>query len=168
MSQPRPATELLTDADRATILALHAAGKSRNDIAREVQRSGSTVTKVVHQAGLTFDRTATEAATRARRADFRAVRAELSEKLLNDALLLREQIWEPHEYIEHGGKDFLEARWHQDEPAPVDKLKLMQATASAIGRHLDIERHDAEDGASDARAMLLELGRALGVKGPEQ
>jgi len=153
----------ITPEERDRILALHREGKSRNDIARETGRSAGSVTAVVKQAGLAFDRAPTKAATEAKAVDCRARRAQLELDLLEDAQRLRKQLWEPHVYIDHGGKDYCRVTWTQDEPTPTDKLKLMQAASAAIDRSLRISDHDTDNGTEDAKAMLTSLGRALGI-----
>lgn len=79
----------VTEATRGRIVALAQAGRSRNSIARELDVSGATVTDVCARAGLTFDRGATEAATRAARADAQARRNALIPALLDDVELAR-------------------------------------------------------------------------------
>lgn len=134
----------LTDDELTQIRRLHAAGTTRNDIARILERSGSTISKAAAKLGLSFDREQVKAATEARVADARARRAELMSTLLDDAERLRGQIWEPHEYRDHGGRDFVEQKWIQDEPTPTDKLKLMQATSSALSTSMRLDLHDAD------------------------
>ena len=135
----------LTQADRDQVAALHAQGFGRNAIAAKIGRSASTVTTIARDLGLSFDRTATEAATRAAVADAKARRTALMHTLLDDAARLRAQLWQPHEYIDHGGRDFEEARWTQPEPTPADKRHLMQAAAIAVDRSLKLDLHDADD-----------------------
>lgn len=134
----------LTDAERDRIRALHGQGMGRNDIAAELGRSQSTVSKVAAELGLSFDRSRTEAATTAKVADAKARRAALSLALIGDAERLRSQMWVPTEYRDHGGKDFIEARWVQEEPTAADKLKLMQAAGVAVDRSLRLEQHDTD------------------------
>lgn len=134
----------ITDAERQRITELHAAGKTRNDIAADLGRAPSVVSKVASQLGLSFDRSATKAAVEAHAVDAKAKRAALLANLLDDAARLREQIWAPHEYVDHGGKDFDEARWIQKEPTAADKLKLMQAAGIAVDKSLRLEQHDAD------------------------
>lgn len=55
---PRP----ITDADRERVRELHVQGKTRNDIAREIGRAPSTVSKPARALGLPFDRSKTAAA----------------------------------------------------------------------------------------------------------
>lgn len=150
MGKPRP----ITETDRQRVRDLHAVGRNRNQIAKELGRSGSTVSKIASELGLSFDRTAVKAATEARVADARARRSALMLDLLGDAQRLRVQLWQPHEYIDHGGKDFYEARWTQDEPTAADKLKLMQATSTAASTSLRLDVHDG-DGSNETVGSLL-------------
>lgn len=153
----------LTDAELARIRTLHAAGTSRNDMARILGRSGSTISKAAEQMGLSFDREMVKAATAARVADARARRADIMHKLLDDADRLRGQIWEPHEYRAHGGRDFVEQRWTQPEPTSADKHKLMMATSAALTSSMRLDLHDVDSGASTAKSMLGALAAGLGV-----
>lgn len=153
--------------DHDTQLAsLHAQGLSVRQIA---DRMGMTKTRVAdraRKAGLRWDRAQTAAATRAVVIDAKARRALLEHKLLDDAERLRAQMWEPHEYIDHGGKDYVEVRWTQAEPTPTDKLKLMSAATQAIDRSLKIAQHDSDGGAHEATSMLQRLADAIGVPEP--
>ena len=87
-----PAANALKPAERKRILALHADGMSRNDIARTVKRSSSTVTRIVHEAGGTFDRTATKAATEAKTVDASARKAQARLNELEILELMQKQI----------------------------------------------------------------------------
>ena len=79
--------EPITDRDRKQVHRLHAAGKSRNAIAREIKRSASTVSKIAESLGLTFAGGArVAAATEARRADAAARRELLADEALDGAL----------------------------------------------------------------------------------
>lgn len=144
----------VTDRERERVRELHAQGLGRNQIAVELDRSAGTVTAIAKQLGLSFDRAKTAAATVAKVQDAKAIRAQLAIDLLSDARRLREQIWQPHEYIDHGGRDFSEARWQQAEPTPTDKLKLMQATRQALDGSLRLDQHDG-DGSNETVGSLL-------------
>lgn len=152
---------VVTDEHRDRVADLHARGYGRNAICRELGLSAGTITNICQHAGLTFDRAATKVAVAARKTDAAALRSELELQLLEDAQRLRAQVWQPHEYIDHGGKDFAETRWTQQEPSPVDKLKLMQAAGIAVDRSLRLG--DKDDEVEAARSMLVELFTAMGV-----
>lgn len=153
----------LTDAEKDRIRQLHADGATRNDIARDLGRSPAAITGFCQREGLTFNRSATVAATVAKRADAAARRAAIAEKLLDAADRLADQAFAPHEYIDHGGKDFVEVRWTQKEPAPADKLKLIQAAGIALDRHVKLVELDKGTEIAAAASMLGRLVEALGV-----
>ncbi|MEV4053020.1 helix-turn-helix domain-containing protein [Amycolatopsis sp. NPDC049688] len=158
MARARP----ITDEDKRRVRDLHAAGESRNAIAEAIGRSGATVSKIAAELGLSFDREAVKAATEAKVADARARRAALMLDLLDDAARLRAQLWTPHTYVDHGGKDFVREVWTQPEPTAQDKLKLMQATATAANTSMKLEEHDTGSGGVDgAKSMLGALAAGL-------
>lgn len=152
----------ITEEDKRRVRDLHAAGESRNAIAEAIGRSGASVSKIAKELGLSFDRSKVKAATEAKVADARARRAALMLDLLDDAARLRKQLWVETTYIDHGGKEFYEARWTQPEPSAVDKLKLMQATATAANTSMKLEEHDTGSGGVDgAKSMLGALAAGL-------
>lgn len=157
----------ITEAQRQQILDLHAAGTSRNDIARQVGVSGSTVTKTVTDAGGTFDRTATTAATEARKADAAALRAQLELDYLEDAQRLRAQLWQPCKAFNFGGKDNTYAETNLTEPVFADKLKIMQASTTATAASLRIEAARADGGLTAARSLVDNLLVGFGFKQPD-
>jgi hypothetical protein len=147
-----------------TILDMCREGVGRNEIARRTGVNGQAVSGIVKRAGLSFDAPVkVRAATARRAADLKQRRIELSARLLDEAEAALDAIRKPIHYTEHGGKDFDRVDWDSNEPIPADKLRLMQTAAAAIGRHLNLEQHDAENGAEDAKSMLAQLGAALGV-----
>lgn len=79
----------ITDHDRDQVRQLHAQGKNRNAIAREIGRAQSTVSKIARELGLTFDRSRTAKATEAKVADAKERRAELATLALDDAHAMR-------------------------------------------------------------------------------
>lgn len=160
---PRGRENPVTATERDRVADLHSRGFGRNAIQRETGLGAATVTKICKDLGLTFDRAATKVAVAARKTEAAALRSELELQLLDDAQRLRAQIWQPHEYIAHGGKDFIKATWTQDEPSPVDKLKLMQAAGNAIDRAIRLGDLDKDDEVEAARSMLVQLFEAMGL-----
>lgn len=146
-----------------TLQRLHADGLSQGAVAQQMRRSKSTVSHHSIRLGLAWDREQTVQAVQAAARDAKTRRAELEIKLLDDAERLRAQIWRKTEYIDHGGKDYVEVKWTLKEPTPADKLKLMQAATSAIDKSLRISNHDTDDGAAEAASMLSRLAEGLGV-----
>lgn len=153
--------EPITDNDRADFLTLHGRGLSRNAIAAELGRSPSTVTKLARAAGVTFDRTATAAATAAKQADNRALRAELERGLLQDALRLRKALFAPALVYSFGGKENDYSEHHLDELDIKGKRELMQAVSLASTSALQLAKVDQDAGVDHARSVLGQLGDAL-------
>jgi hypothetical protein len=152
----------ITEEDRRRVKALHAAGRNRNQIAKEIGRSGSTVSKIAEQLGLSFNRDAVQAATEARVADAKARRAELMHALLDDAQKLRQQLFAPTTIHSFGGKDNTYASRDVNQPLFKDQRDIMQATNTAITASLRIDDHDANTGDTDAaKSMLGSLAAGL-------
>ncbi|MDT0346771.1 helix-turn-helix domain-containing protein [Streptomyces litchfieldiae] len=77
----------ITPAERAEVRHRHAAGESRNAIARAIGRAPASVSKIATQEGLRFEGGARVApATEARRADAAARREQLAADALDAAL----------------------------------------------------------------------------------
>lgn len=154
----------ITDDDRRCVRELHAQDKSRNEIARALGRSPSTVSKIAGQFDppLSFDRAPqVEAATRARTADLAARRTALAVDLQGDAERMRAQLWERALHGEFAGK---EGDWHQvtlDRPRFVDQRQIIAAVQTAIGTSLRLAPAEGGEGVEQVRSMLGVLGEAL-------
>lgn len=151
----------ITQAERDKIVALHAAGHTRNDIAKQTGRAAGSITKIVTDLGLSFDRSATKAATEAKVADGRARRAALMLDLLADAARLRAQLFAPCVVHAFGGKENTYAEHELNEPTFADKRNIVQAVSTAISTSLRLDQHDADSGADDAKSMLGALAEGL-------
>ncbi|KAA6215134.1 helix-turn-helix domain-containing protein [Streptomyces albofaciens JCM 4342] len=154
----------ITDTDRAAVRRLHGQGKARNEIARAIGRSPSTVSKIAaaFEPPLTFERgPEVVAATEARRIDLAARRAQLAEALHVDAERLRAQLWEPTTYGEFAGRD---GEWHEaylDKPRFADQRAIIAAAGTAIQQSLRLAPAEGGEGADQVRSMLGTLGEAL-------
>jgi transposase len=151
----------LTAKDRRRVRELHAAGKSRNQIAREIGRSASTVSKLAVELGLDFDRSATAAATVARSTDLAARRVRLAEQLQDDAERLRAQLWESCKYGEFGGKDNVWSQVTLEQPRFGDQRQIIGAVQTAVNTSLRLQPAEGGEGAGEVRSMLGDLGAAL-------
>lgn len=150
-SRPKP----LSDAERAEILRRHAAGESRNSIAKALKRSGETVSKAVAATGKNFERAPeVAAATEARLTDLASRRAKLALDLQADAERLREQLWEPAVVYSFGGKENTYEQHPVSEPPPADKRALMSTVATAVDRSLKLEPVKDENGAAAIGSLL--------------
>lgn len=152
---------LITDDDRKRVRALHAAGLGRNDIARQMGRTGSTVTKIADELGITFDRAAARAATAALRADSRERRAALSLDLIATAERLQGQIFAPTNVFNIGGKDNVYTEHAVPQPPVRDQKDLVQAISTAVNASLKIDDHDDDAGTEEAKSMIGTLMAGL-------
>jgi len=153
----------LDPAKRAAIAEDIRAGKARNAIARERGVSPATVSNIARENNLTFDRTLTETATRAKQIDNKARRAALAERLLDKATDLLDLMDEPYLVYAFGGKDNDYNEHLRDRPPATDLRNLMTSAAVAIDKHAVLEKLDTDSGAAGARSMLGELGAALQI-----
>ncbi|GGW68019.1 helix-turn-helix domain-containing protein [Streptomyces griseoloalbus] len=155
------ASRPLTAKDRAAVKRLHAKGMSRNDIARAIKRSPSTVSKLAAELGLSFERGhEVEAATRARKADLSARRAAFAERLQDIAEREADKMSAPTLYWEWGGKDHTYAQKLADEPTPADRRAIMSTIATAVDRSLKLVP-PKDDGAAESRSVIGDLMAGL-------
>ncbi|HEX2317167.1 MAG TPA: hypothetical protein VHJ17_25700 [Thermomonospora sp.] len=154
--------EPVTQRDYQRVLELHGQGLSRNEIARRVGRSGSTVSRLARELGLSFENGGkVRSALKAAQAYNAARRAELARTLLDDALRLRRRLWEPSTVHAFGGRDntFTEARL--DEPPYRDKREIMAAVGIAVDKSLRLDEYDSDGGVEEARSLLTALAEGL-------
>lgn len=95
----------LSDEQRAEVLALHAEGLTRNDIARRTGVSAGSVTNICTENDRTFDRSATKHASEARAIDLAAGRIRLAEKMLAASEDMLDRIDDAYVVYNFGGKD---------------------------------------------------------------
>lgn len=147
----------IEDAKRSEILKDVKAGqKSRGQIARDHDVSTFTVSKVAKEAGITdaFNREQTENATRAAVADNRALRTELSRRMLEEAKRALDDMHGQYTVFSFGGKDNTYAEKTLPEPPTADKRNLMVIAATAVDKHIVIDRHDSGAGVDEAVSLL--------------
>lgn len=133
----------------ATIEAVEAdirAGYPRNEVARRNHVALASVSKIAAKAGLSFDRSKTENATRARQADNKSRRAALAEKFLRRADELLDAMDQPHIAFSFGGRDNVYTEKRLDKPPVSDIRNLMTAAAVAVDKSIAIDRHDNTGG----------------------
>jgi DNA-binding CsgD family transcriptional regulator len=138
------ATDPLTPAEADEIARLHAEGLGRNEIARRIGRGARTVSVCCARLGLIFTNTATEAATAARNAQLSEKRSILADSLVDDALRLTEQMWQPAKVYNFGGKDNTYEDKTLPEPPAADKRALMTAATAAAAQSLRLVPPETE------------------------
>ncbi|MFI8360725.1 helix-turn-helix domain-containing protein [Streptomyces sp. NPDC085612] len=141
---PNGATDPVTDAERKEMRRLHAEGHGRNEIARRLGRGTRTVSVQCAAMNLMFDNTATEAATAARNAQLAEKRSILADALVDDALRLTEQLWQPAKVFNIGGKDNTYTEKEVPEPPAADKRALMTAATAAAAQSLRLVPPETE------------------------
>ena len=148
----------ITDTQRQHILTLHKQGLSRNEIARQANVSQSTVSKICAEDGLTFDRSKTINATRARQADNKSRRAAIVARLYGRTEKILDRLEaDKYRYVVTL-KDGTEVIDDVEPPAEAERHH-----ATAIGIYLDkaakLEDYDksATDGASAADSVVDRL-----------
>lgn len=151
-----------TDDDTVRLHQLHAQGMSRNDIAREMNRSGSTISRHAADEGLSFERgPEVAAATEAMRADAKSRRAQMMLKLLEDADKLRLQLFAPTTIHSFGGKDHTYNSHDVQQPLFKDQRDIMNACSVALNASMRLDHHDTDGGAEGARSMVSQLFAGL-------
>lgn len=151
-----------TPAEDATLRDGYATGLSKAKIAALLPgRTASAVGNRAATLGVRSSSNVTVKAVATHALNAKERRARLAVELLAKAERILAQTEQPHEYIDHGGKDFVEVRWTQDQPTPTDKLKLMQAVGVAVDRNLAIDKHDADTGVAEATSLLDAFADAL-------
>ncbi|MEU6441360.1 helix-turn-helix domain-containing protein [Streptomyces sp. NPDC047046] len=151
----------LTEKDRAAVRRLHAQGKGRNEIAKALHRSPSTVSKLAAELGLTFDRAPeVAAATAVRKADLAARRAQFAERLQDIAEREADKMSAPTLYWEWGGKDHEYDERTQPEPTAADRRAIMSTIATAVDRSIKLVP-PKDDGAAESRSVIGDLMAGL-------
>lgn len=155
-----PRTGPIPPEKRAAILEeIKTSGKSRNQIARDQGVSMSSVTKIAQDNGLgdAFDRSRTEAATRAKVIDGRGLREQLKNDLLQDAQLIRARAWQEYQVVVSTPKG-AEIKTLTLPPLG-DVRNAYTAVAIAIDKALRLEQYDAagDNGASAVDEWLRSL-----------
>lgn len=150
-----------TDEERDRLRELHAQGLSLHEIARRMGRGKTTISRHAASMGLSWDRSKTIEATKARTADVKALRAELKHQFLVKAGELLAQMDEPYLVFNFGGKDNSYNDRLLDRPPTADLRNLMTAAAVAVDKHAVLERLDSDGGAEQAKSMIGELAGAL-------
>ncbi len=143
----------ISDAQRQQVLALHAEGLARNEIARQVGVAAGSVTNICRDAGLSFDRSETKHATEARAVDLAAGRIRLAEKMLAASEDMLDGIDGPYEVYNFGGKDnTFESRVL--DSAPVEVRRNVITTAAITFDKLTRIVEKSDTGLEEAVGVL--------------
>jgi hypothetical protein len=151
----------VSDAEREQMRVLHARGMSCEQIAAELGRVKSTISKQCKKLGLSFDRAQTAAATEAKVADSKARRAEAVRLSMDDWHRIRERAWSEYPVVLGTGQGAETITL--DLPPAGDVRAFYSAMSVCIKDQIAIEKHDADSGSMSAvdawlAAMLGEDG----------
>lgn len=153
----------ITDSDRARVRELHEQGKTRNDTARTLGRSPSTVSRIARELGLSYDRSKTAAASAAKAVDNRARRIVLESRALSRAEALYDRLEADRYRFTATTVNGIETRTLDHVPAQ-DERHLSGAAAAHIATAAKLAEANASGQAEAARSMLGNLAEALGIK----
>lgn len=151
----------VTEVEYEEVKRLHSEGMGRNAIAKRLDRPEATITVIARRLGLTFDRTDSEVATAARKADLAEMRTATAIKLQETADKLIEQVFQPHTVFAFGGVEFKYESEVMSEPPPADKRALLLAAGAAIDRSLKLSPPKGAAGLDEAKSMLGRLAEGL-------
>jgi DNA-binding CsgD family transcriptional regulator len=154
----------LTDAELDRIKAGHAAGKSCNAIARDLERSPSTVSKYARELGLTWATERTAAATEAKQAGNRERRAALVARLYGRAERIMDRLEAPQFKLIGMTKEGSAITNHIDADAipGAEERALSGMVVNTLVAAARLEAVDAaHTGQGEARGILGALDQAL-------
>ncbi|MGA5764491.1 hypothetical protein [Nonomuraea bangladeshensis] len=154
------------DKRQAILDDIKAGGNSCRGIARKHGVSDRVVRKIADENAVAdpWSRAQTENATRARKADMAAERAELSALFLQRAREALDQMVQPHVVFHFGGKDNTYNEKTLDRPPTGDMRNLMTIAATGFDKHMARERFDSEDDAGQVASLLGTLFDGLREK----
>lgn len=153
MSRPTP------DATRVAIAAAYKEHPKAQAIASRFGVSRQTVVNVAKAAGLYKPAKQLPAqdvgiAREVRLERVRVKRLSLMEDLLDDAVRLRKQFWQPVRVYKFGGKDNDFNSEQLDEPDFDGKLKLSTTISNLVDKTISIGRQDMEEEAGSKAAIV--------------
>lgn len=139
------------------------AGKGRNEIAKALGVGFATITRWANREGLSFDRTATEKAVKARVIDAKARRISIVERLYTrtEAVLTRLEADEFTTLVR--GAQGRESQRTLAFVPPTHERELSSSMSNYLASAAKLEAIDSGQDADDAKSMLAKLGRALGI-----
>lgn len=152
----KPAAKPVSQDEKDEIVRLCRANVTRNDIVRETGRSAYIVSKVVKDAGLSFDQTKTAAANQAKQVLLEAERLNLEEAVIEvfrDALARTKAPHVEYTYDKERGEYI-----PNHLPAPTARdfsayAKSLASLASAVKTMRDATKGTSDDGKGDIDAL---------------
>lgn len=150
---------------RARAIELMKAGVGRNAIARELEISGGSVTRIARDAGHEFDWAQTEIATRAANIQNDELRSRLAKVALLRAIDAAEAMDSPHTLVHYQPKTKREpGGWKThilDEPTPSDKRNYATIFGIMVSKASELARQSAAAGDAGAISIIEGLSSSL-------
>ena len=144
----------LNDTQKQELKRLHSLGYGRNAIAAQMKINQRWISETAAEMGLSFSkRYMTDAARRASQEDAASKRAHLALLQLDDAMNLREMMYEPCVVGAFGGRENVYTEVKLDRPTYSDIGKIQQAVYSAATNATRLL--DAESGTNRATINLV-------------
>jgi hypothetical protein len=157
----------LSDDIKTQVLTMCRAGRTRNDIARELGIGAASVSGIVERAGLSFDRRGIAAATEARRIDLAARRSRIIDRGYTRLEALQDRLEAPKFKTLVKGQSGAEQVRELAFVPTVDERNLADTFARYVTSLTRLEQVDAERPADSATNLLTDLGVALGIVQPD-
>ncbi|RAJ61687.1 helix-turn-helix protein [Streptomyces sp. Amel2xB2] len=152
----------VTDTERDEVRRRHATGETRNQIARALSRSASTISRIAREEGLRFEGGARVAATtEVRQLDLAEQRRQLVARLYARAAANLDRV-EAGAYLRvELLPDGRTRRITTDDPPAQDERHHSQAIGSYLSSAARLAEIDVNNGAGEVRSMLTDLARGL-------
>lgn len=143
-----------------TMFDMHKRGYSTRAIAKEIGVSHSSVSRHLSRLGADTDRSQTAEATAARVRILQGRRIDLAEKLFEDAISMRERVWDSYEMV--GNSPEGPVRTTLDEPPlkeQSDGVKSIESLISTVDKLMEgaASNNDVED----AKNVLMTIANGL-------
>lgn len=142
------------------IRELHAEGKSCRQIASDLGRAFSAVSRHCRDMGLKFDTAGTAEATEVRTTANKAKRAALESRLLDEAAELLDQLHAPHLVYNWSKENDFDTQ-ELDEPDIAGKAALVRAAGVAIDKAIKLA--DADKATTEAAVGKSMVGALFGM-----
>jgi hypothetical protein len=148
---------------RARVLQLHSEGYGRNEIHRRTGVAAAVVTKIVSEAGLSFDRTATRAATAARQDDLAEARSQALQGMYAETLTVLQRLTNPGEFRTILKASFGEEKVKTLDFIPARDYKELAAAAAQLALAANRLEQANNPQAEKVRGLLGDIAGQLGL-----
>lgn len=154
-------TQPVAPAKRRHAERLMKQGLGRNEIARRLDVSGYTITKIAGQVGHTFDRYETALAVQARVIDLARDRMELARRVLAEAFNVADDFRAPVDVTEFDAERGQFRTFTRGEPTILERQRLAYTLTLLTKAAADLARAEDGAGVTDGVSIVLNLGEQL-------